>query len=184
MRIIAGKHKGRSLIVYRGKNRGSSKNKKKLPYRPTTDFLRETLFNIISGRVVDCSFADIFAGCGSVGIEAISRGASNVTFVDSNLQNINVIKDNLKKIDEKADVLKSDAINFLKNPDKSYDIVFIDPPYYLDYENRCIYAALNSEILNPGGIMILQHHIKVNLKFEPYDKRKYIPNVLSFYKKE
>ncbi len=182
MRIIAGQHKGRTIAVHKGKHQGISKNKKKLPYRPTTDFLRETLFNILGDKVINCSFADVFAGCGSVGLEALSRGAENVTFIDSNSYNLSLINTNLNIISEKAKVIKSDAVNFLKNPDKEYDIVFLDPPYYQDYENVCIAAGLNSRIVKPGGLLILQHHIKINLKIKPDEKRKYTPNVLSFYK--
>lgn len=181
MRIISGKYKGRHLIV-----EINDKKNVKIKYRPTTDFLRETLFNILGEKIINASFVDIFAGCGSVGIEALSRGASDVSFIEINRNNVNVIKKNVKNINEKekSNILFQDALGFLQNPDKKYDIVFIDPPYFEDYENKAVELAFKSEIINKNGIIILQHHKKISLDRIPKDSRRYGINVLSFFKYE
>jgi 16S rRNA (guanine966-N2)-methyltransferase len=181
LRIIAGIYKGRKLEVKLPK-KDTRKQKGELGYRPTTDFLREALFNIIGDDIKDKDFLDVFAGSGAVGIEALSRGARSVTFIESDFENIRVIKKNLAQLNAQGDVIKSDAVGFLKRAPYSYDIIFIDPPYFKNLENPCIKEALSSGVLKKDGIIILQHHIRVDLETEPYEKRRYKPNALSFYK--
>src|SRR4029450_10522331 len=132
MRIIAGAYKGRNL-----------KSPPSLEVRPTSDRLRETLFNVIAPRIVGARFLDVCAGSGAVGIEAISRGASHVTFVDSSRAMCTLIKSNLElcRIERgESDVIQSEALNYLrrfvsKQPDsgKPWGIVFFDPPYTTNY---------------------------------------------------
>jgi 16S rRNA (guanine966-N2)-methyltransferase len=173
MRIITGKHKGRKLKL-------STKNKK-VDFRPTTDFLRETLFNIINNKIIDATFLDVYAGCGSVGLEAISRGAKSVMFIEKNRDIAEIIKENLLMIHEKANIISKDAISAVNQLSETFDIIFIDPPYFENKENITVETVINSKICNPGGLIILQHHRSVKLVISPADSRRYGTNFLSFY---
>jgi 16S rRNA (guanine966-N2)-methyltransferase len=181
MRIIAGKFRGRKLMLEPGKKPRKDNKQGNVPYRPTTDFLRETLFNILGERVIDCCFLDVCAGCGAVGIEALSRGAKNVIFVEKNVLTSGVIKANLEMLKTEGKVYTSDAAGFINSCGEKFDIVFIDPPYFKDMENHLIDAALKSCIAKPGGVIVLQHESSVNLKIKPAESRRYSSNVLSFY---
>lgn len=181
MRIIAGEFKGRKLMVEPGKLPRKNSKPGNVSYRPTTDFLRETLFNILGARVINCDFLDVFAGCGSVGIEALSRGAQNAVFVEKNPATAGVIKANLKMLNVEAKVYISEAVSFIRSCNEKFDIVFIDPPYFNDMENQPVEAALHSGIVKPGGMVILQHNVRAVLKIQPAESRRYSPNVLSFY---
>ncbi|HXF42958.1 MAG TPA: 16S rRNA (guanine(966)-N(2))-methyltransferase RsmD, partial [Pyrinomonadaceae bacterium] len=126
MRIIAGEYGGRVLKSPPG-------NKT----RPTSDKLRETLFNILSGRTEGARFLDLCAGTGAVGIEAISRGADFVTFVDRSRKACALIEENLDLLavpEEMTEILSITAENFTsKKVEQSYDIIYYDPPYSEDY---------------------------------------------------
>ncbi len=101
--------------------------------RPITDRVKEALFNILANDIPDCSFLDLFGGTGSVGIEALSRGAGFVRFIDLNRPAINTIRANLEhtRLAEHAQVVQSDAFSYLKQtPDRQFDYIFIAPPQY------------------------------------------------------
>jgi 16S rRNA (guanine966-N2)-methyltransferase len=103
--------------------------------RPITDRVKEALFNILGSDIQDSSMLDLFGGTGSVGIEALSRGAAYVRFIDLNRAAIEVIRANLKntRLAEHAQVIQSDAFHYLKQaPDRSFDYIFIAPPQYKD----------------------------------------------------
>src|SRR6185295_9577325 len=166
MRVIAGKYKGRKL-----------KSPPSLEVRPTSDRLRETLFNVIAPRITDARFLDLCAGSGAVGIEAISRGATHVTFVDSSRPMCTLIKSNLElcRIERsESDVIQSDAQDYLrrfvaKQPDsgKPWDIIFFDPPYATDYlPILTIFGAESSSLLTDGGLLIVEHYQKTSLPAE------------------
>ena len=151
MRVIAGLFKGRKLVF-----------KKSKLVRPTQDRVKETLFNIISDKIVDGVCLDLFAGSGSLGIEALSRGAKSIDFVDidvtyviKNLANI--------KADNCAEVFKSNAANYIKKAYKKYDIIFLDPPWSeLILFERSLKAIFEFDILNNEGIIICEHPQEVN----------------------
>ncbi|MGH9928419.1 MAG: 16S rRNA (guanine(966)-N(2))-methyltransferase RsmD [Pyrinomonadaceae bacterium] len=166
MRIIAGKYRGRNL-----------KSPLSLEVRPTSDRLRETLFNIIAPRIADARFLDLCAGSGAVGIEALSRGASHVTFVDNSREMCSLIKSNLElcRIERSEDeLIQAEAQDYLrrfvsKQPDsgKPWDIIFFDPPYATD----CLpilntFGAHASSLLTETGLLIVEHHHKNELKAE------------------
>jgi 16S rRNA (guanine(966)-N(2))-methyltransferase RsmD len=122
IRVIAGTARGRRLNPVPGDST-----------RPITDRVKENLFNIIGRHIVRASFLDLFAGTGGVGIEALSRGAEYVRFLDLNRQAIRTIRDNLKLtgLDAGAEVQQRDALSVLRNePDKPFDFIFIAPPQY------------------------------------------------------
>lgn len=166
MRIIAGKYRGRNL-----------KSPPSLEVRPTSDRLRETLFNVIAPRIGGARFLDLCAGSGAVGIEAISREASHVTFVDSSREMCELVKSNLKlcRIERSAsDVIRSEVDDYLrrfiaKRPDsgKPFDIAFFDPPYASDYARVLnIFGTHSSSLLNEDGLLIVEHHHKTELPEE------------------
>lgn len=157
MRIVGGKHKGRKLI--------SPKDQK---VRPTSDRVKEALFNIIQNDIYNSFFLDLFSGTGSVGLEAISRGAK-VTFCDKNIPSIKLIKANLELINEKADVLNLDAfacIRFLYEKNQKYDFIFIDPPYLDNYEYDILQSLLKYPIMNRNSKIIIEHLTNKDLMFD------------------
>src|SRR5271170_6880665 len=150
MRVIGGEFRSRILKTLPG-----------LDVRPTPDRLRETLFNILAPRIEGAIFADIYAGSGSVGIEALSRGASRAIFVEQNRAAAEIIRENLRalRIDPRAELLQSRASIAL--PNVRADIVFLDPPYEAEKEYETSLATLGE---NPADLVIVQHFIKLELQ--------------------
>ncbi len=166
MRIIAGKYGGRNL-----------KSPPSLEVRPTSDRLRETLFDIIAPQITGARFLDLCAGSGAVGIEAISREAAHATFVDSSLEMCALIKSNLElcRIERSvSEVIRSETSDYLrrfiaKQPDtgKPWDIAFFDPPYATNYLPILdIFGTHSSSLLSEEGLLIVEHHHKNELKNE------------------
>ena len=147
MRIISGIHKGRKII-----------SSKKLQVRPTTDRAKEGLFNILENKI-DMNLIDVldlFSGVGTLGIEALSRGANSVKFVDNNIKVINILKKNIELLDiiDKCSIVKYDVINYLKNEKNSFDIIFADPPYG-KYKFEELYPLVSS-LLNKNGLFCFE----------------------------
>lgn len=186
MRIIAGKYRGRKL-----------KSPPSLQTRPTSDRLRETLFNILAPRISGARFLDLCAGSGAVGIEALSRGAAHVTFVDRSRKMYALIETNLKELkvsDDESEVVSKEALEFLKrqmkNAGEAFGIVFFDPPYAMDYEAVLYYIGEQAtRVLAEGGVIIVEHHRKKDLKEEVGGLKRYRmlkqgDSCLSFYRTE
>jgi 16S rRNA (guanine966-N2)-methyltransferase len=186
MRIIAGKFRGRKL-----------KSPPSLQTRPTSDRLRETLFNILAPRIESCRFLDLCAGTGAVGIEALSRGASHVTFVDQSRKMSSLIETNLKSLgilESGYQIVVPDALGYLhrhlKKGSLPFDIVFFDPPYATDYEALLNFSGDQArQILNAEGIVIVEHYKKKLLANQfaaltRYRELNQGDSVLSFYKLE
>ncbi len=163
MRIIAGKYRGRNL-----KSPPDGKT------RPTSDRLRETLFNILNPRIgEETRFLDLCAGSGAVGIEALSRGVKHVTFVDISRKNCALIEENLDHLEipeERTEVFRSDAEKFLSRSAETFDIVYYDPPYaedYLDVLRKFGFSdsadSADSKLLSENGVVIAEHHVKQTL---------------------
>jgi 16S rRNA (guanine(966)-N(2))-methyltransferase RsmD len=184
MRIIAGQFKGRHL-----------KSPPSLRVRPTSDRLRETLFNVIAPRVEDARFLDLCAGSGAVGIEALSRGARHVVFVDRSRRSCSLIEANLalcRIANDQQVIYCSEAGEFLRQskPEIPWDIIFFDPPYKDDYLKTLEFlGAHESQLLSEDGLLIVEHHHK-NLLLETIDKLhrtrllKQGDSSLSFYSAE
>ena len=158
MRIVGGKLKSRKLSV-------SSKAK----FRPTADRVKESIFNILEGEIEEKEVLDLFAGTGNLGIEAISRGAKKVTFVDSSTWSAKTIKKNLEDLGclGCAEILKLDykkAIQKLAQKGRKFDIVFADPPYLLGYPQKTIDCLKKEKILNRNALLIIEYHKKEGLK--------------------
>jgi 16S rRNA (guanine(966)-N(2))-methyltransferase RsmD len=168
MRIIAGKYRSRILKSLKG-----------LALRPTSDRLRETLFNVLGPGVVGSRFLDVFAGTGAVGIEALSRSAADVTFIENHAPAAKLIRQNLDslKITAGYTILVADAHTALQKlaarhtpstPD--FDYVFVDPPYaaHIDYARTLEFLA-TANFLAPDALVIFEHHHKFQLP-EQFDR--------------
>lgn len=160
MRVISGLYRGRVL-----KNPPDNKT------RPTSDRLRETLFSVLAPRIdEETRFLDICAGTGAIGIEALSRGAGFVTFVDRSKKSCALIEENLDKLnipEEQTEILGFDAENFAGREHKSgWDIAFFDPPYEAEYGIVLHEFGFNKTLLNEGGILVVEHHFKKNVPDE------------------
>lgn len=175
MRIIGGKFSGRLI------NAPNS-----LPVRPTTDYAKSALFNILSNRIdfEEVKVLDLFAGIGGVSMEFISRGAKHVTSVDINFKCCSFIKETASKFDVKnLTVIKSDVFKFLKSCDKKFDIIFADAPFDLNETDNLPDLVFEKELLTENGILIVEHQAKRILKSrtEADEIRKYGNCAFSLY---
>jgi 16S rRNA (guanine(966)-N(2))-methyltransferase RsmD len=154
VRVIGGIHRGRRLRTVEG-----------LAVRPTSDRLRETLFNILAPRVTGSRFLDICAGSGAIGIEAISRGARQVTFIDNSRRSCSVIEANIRALGIENDVavINRDAAAALKQlakEDKQFDIAFFDPPYASGLYDQVMRLLDEQALLSAGGVLVAEHRAK------------------------
>ena len=160
MRIIAGTYRGRNL-----------KSPPSMQVRPTSDRLRETLFNILAPRISNVRFLDLCAGSGAVGIESLSRGAAHVTFVDRSRKTCGLIEANLDHCrvpEEQTEVVNEEASDFLRHSlvrnAQPWDIVFFDPPYKEDYLRVLSFLASHAQkLLTSDALVIAEHHHKNQL---------------------
>ena len=181
MRVIAGKYRGRKL-----------KSPPSIQTRPTSDRLRETLFNILAPRIEGTRFLDLCAGTGAVGIEALSRGAARVIFVDRSRKMSALIAANVESLEvtDATEIATTEALEFLRRHIKHhepFDIIFFDPPYAEDYEAVLGFIAEHAaEILQADGMVIVEHHKKKLLSDEPplewYRELKQGDSMLSFFR--
>jgi 16S rRNA (guanine(966)-N(2))-methyltransferase RsmD len=161
MRVIAGTYRSRILKSLKG-----------LALRPTSDRLRETLFNVLGAGVSGSRFLDLFAGTGAIGIEALSRGASQVSFVENHAPAVELIRRNLESLAVKSGVtiLAVDAHRALdmlndkkKSGDLPFEYIFVDPPYAAAEEYaRVLHFLGTSDFLSPSTTVIVEHHHKFN----------------------
>jgi 16S rRNA (guanine(966)-N(2))-methyltransferase RsmD len=150
MRVIGGEFRSRPLKSVPG-----------LDVRPTPDRLREALFNVLAPRIAGVIFADLYAGTGAVGIEALSRGASRAIFAEQNRAAVNVMRQNLKSLDleARAQVLQGRATALIGG--MHADIVFLDPPYDLSGEYETALTKLGQR---PPQLVIVQHDVRLKLE--------------------
>ncbi len=177
MRVITGSARGRKL-----------KTPETYDIRPTTDNVKESLFNIIQFDIEGRQVLDLFAGTGQLGIECLSRGAAGVTFVDRDRDAVRIVRENLKSCGLSAPVIQEDALRYLDRGQR-FDLVFVDPPY----DSGLYEAVLNRinlvDILSDGGIIICEARRERELPemSAPYQKGReycYGKVKLCFYKKE
>lgn len=178
IRIISGIYKGKRL------------NKVRSPLvRPIPDKLKESLFNIIQEELKGSVFLDGFAGTGSVGIEALSRGAEKVVFIDEYFPAIRVIKTNLKKcgVEDRVQIIHKEfnrAVIQLAKENMKFDMIFLDPPYKLIEERNPLKVIKKREILESGGKIILRHYYKTKFEAKYYEPQRQVTigdDTLSFY---
>ena len=158
MRVITGSAKGLKLKTLPG-----------VETRPTTDRIKETLFNMISDSVVEARFLDLFSGSGAIGIEALSRGAKEAVFVENNRKAVNIIRENLQhtKLLEKSKIITQDvltAINILDSQD-SFDVIFMDPPYENHVERKVLEALDFSTLVDTQTLIIVEASKETSFDF-------------------
>lgn len=167
MRIIAGKYRGRNL-----------KSPPTLEVRPTSDRLRETLFNVLAPRIQETRVLDLCAGSGAIGIEALSRGAAHVTFVDRSRKMCGLIESNLdltRVPEDETEVIQSEMTDFLRAFVKEdgkqrfsargpWDVIFFDPPYDSDYLAVLkLFGLPGDNLISKEGMLVAEHHHKKEL---------------------
>ena len=149
MRVIAGSARRLNLVTPKGMNT-----------RPTSDKIKETLFNILAFDLYGVTFLDLFSGSGGIGIEALSRGAKHCTFVEKDKEALSCIRKNLETtgFTEKADVYGHDVFSALYNlhPKDKYDIVFMDPPYDSGFEKNALSVLAGLDITDPDAMFIIE----------------------------
>ncbi len=158
MRVIAGDAKRLKLIAPKG-----------MDTRPTSDKVKETLFNILAPEVLDVSFLDLFAGSGSIGIEALSRGARSAAFIEKDKNAAACIRTNLETthLSDRAVVYPYDVLTFLHNlkSNEKYDIVFMDPPYDHDLEKSVLSILSGCDILSDDALIICECSIDTDMSY-------------------
>jgi 16S rRNA (guanine966-N2)-methyltransferase len=175
MRVIAGSARGMTLTAPR--DRGT---------RPITDRVKETLFGILGERVVDARMLDLYAGSGAIGIEALSRGAESVTFVERGRDALAALRQNLERtrLRDRADVQAGDVVRWLASvhPDQRYDLAVLDPPY----EERAILAPLERlvPLLGSGATVVVKHFWRTEVPpiagLEAWRERRFGETALTF----
>jgi 16S rRNA (guanine(966)-N(2))-methyltransferase RsmD len=155
MRIIAGHRKGRKLAT-----------KYDATTRPTTDRVRENVFNVLFGlvEIQGARVLDLFAGCGAYGLECYSRGAKEVIFNDVDKKAVEVIKKNCKSVGCESLVLNLDFKNALeKLGGKQFDIIFLDPPYESDFAVKSVEIIMKQNMLSDTGIIVIESEKELNI---------------------
>lgn len=159
MRVIAGSARRLNLKTIEG-----------LDTRPTTDRIKETLFNMINPRLPGSTFLDLFSGSGGIGIEALSRGAAQAVFVEQNPKAVECIRENLRttRLEERAVVMACDALTGLKRLEgKNYvfDTVFMDPPYDRDLEKLVLQYLAGSGLIDGDTVLITEASLKTDFSY-------------------
>ena len=158
MRVIAGKAKGHKLKTIEG-----------LQTRPTTDRIKETLFNMIAFDLPQCKFLDLFSGSGAIGIEALSRGAKKAYFVENNQKAIACITENIEHthFSDKSVILKQDVFSALKGSitDVTADIIFLDPPYNQAYEKKVLEMLRESPYVNEDTLIVVETSLETSFDY-------------------
>lgn len=182
MRVIAGKARRLPLSCPKG-----------LDTRPTKDRIKETLFNIIQNEVPGSVFLDLFSGSGSIGIEALSRGAKKAYFVDKSKIAVDCIRENLQftKLIDDSTIIGRDAIDALYSIHEEHvDIIFIDPPYSNDLEKKALDALLEFDYIDSSTLIIVEADIQTDLEeyanrgYQIEREKRYQKNKLIFFRKQ
>ena len=165
MRVITGRYKGHRLFAPSGKI-----------IRPTTDRTREFLFSYLGDMIKDAYLLDLFAGTGNISYEFASRNCKEITAVEQNFKCSGFIKETVQKLNfENINVVKNNVFNFLKFTNKTYDIIFADPPYDLEGIDKIPELIFSRQLLNKEGWLIIEHSKKTELEHLPHfsQQRKY-----------
>ena len=161
MRVITGTARGRRLLEPEG-----------MAIRPTTDMVKEALFNIIQFDIEGRRVLDLFAGTGQLGIEALSRGAAEAVFCDESRSAVKLVRANLERCGLKGRVELCDSLGYLKGAGK-FDLVFLDPPYDTNLLEKALELIQNVDILNDGGIIVCESR-----------REKALPEAVAPYRKD
>lgn len=182
MRVVAGQAKGRRLKAPPGQR-----------VRPTPAKVKEALFSILAHQIIGARILDLFAGTGSIGIEALSRGAKRAAFVEQHPDSIQTLMDNLKECDflSRSRIHRCNALNFLRKIRPSvelYDIVFVDPPYHTGILTKLLPLLSRGGMITRTGVMIIEHFHKIRLpdrigELYRFRTNRYGDTGLSFYRR-
>lgn len=179
MRIISGIHKGKRIIAPHNNS-----------IRPTTDFAKEALFNILNNQYYfeNLSVLDLCCGIGSISFEFGSRGCKNITSVDQQSSTLRFINKTAEDLDLKITTVKSDLFKFLDKTTQQFDLIFTDPPYsFTDAQfEKIAKTVFDRNLLNEDGLLIIEHAKQTDLSQLPYFKnsKKYGGSMFSFFSKE
>lgn len=157
MRVIAGEARSLPLRAPEG-----------MDTRPTTDRIKETLFNMLQGHLSDSIFVDLCSGSGAIGIEAISRGAQKAYFVENAPKAVKCIQENLKftKFEDRSVVLKQDVVSALSGiREKAVDVVFMDPPYQANLEQPVLECLYRMPYVNEDTVIVIEADLKKDFEF-------------------
>lgn len=176
MRIIAGKYKGRQL-----------QSAKDQSIRPTTDKIKEYIFELLGDFITDAIVLDLFCGSGSLGLEALSRGARNAAFVDSSANSLKVLRRNISslKVEEPLKVIKKDTEQFLKKNKQPFDLIFADPPFKWDKFNDMLPLIFKPDNLSEYGLFVVESEKshEVNWEGDSYEilrQKKFDRSLITF----
>lgn len=179
MRIISGFLKARRFSI-----------PKSFPSRPTTDFAKEGLFNVLEHQMSldELEILDLCAGTGNISFEFISREAGNVTAVDTNSNCLRYIRKNAEefKISEQLETIKSDILYYLKRTDRKFDLIFADPPYDYKSHSEIAQMVFERELLKEDGLLIIEHGRHTKMENDPHFElvRQYGNVYFSFFRKD
>ena len=169
MRVIAGKYKGRMLF-----------SPKDQSIRPTTDRIKENVFNLLQGRLAGASFLDLFGGSGAMTVEALSRGAVKAVTVDASRDSVALIKRNFQKVGvgNEAQILEVTYDIALKRlSGEKFNVIYLDPPYKAGYEKDVLDKIVLCGVLSEGGVVVYEHATECPFVYEGelkvFDCRKY-----------
>jgi 16S rRNA (guanine966-N2)-methyltransferase len=180
MRVITGLYKGRIL-----------KTVKDLSVRPATDRVKQTVFNMLANRIElqGTNVLDLFAGSGSLGIEALSRGAAHVTFVENGEQAVRYIEENVRTLgcEEMSDVDETDAMYFLSHARSPFDLIFADPPYEFGRTTDIPEMVFERKLLKHHGYLVVEHATSVRFAstrlYHAGPERKFGRTLVTFFRK-
>lgn len=178
MRIISGIRRGHKLLEFEGED-----------VRPTTDRVKESIFNLIQMFVPDSECLDMFAGSGALSFEAISRGASGAVCIDADKRSVDIIKKNAASLgfSDRCEIVNMSCFDYIEKCEKKFDIIFLDPPYNRNFIEPVLDGILKNDILNDDGIIVLESdgtdfHDGVD-GLSIYRQRKYGRTYITVYKK-
>ena len=175
MRIIAGKYRGRVLKEFKGTD-----------IRPTSDRVKESVFQILTSYFAGARVLDLFAGSGALGIESLSRGADEAVFNDLSKDSLLVLQANLKKVGERAKVYNLDYQSCLKALSGKFRLIFLDPPYRMDVSEECLALIRERKLLEEGGLAVYECEKELSAPdgWETADMRSYGRTKVYFFKEQ
>ncbi len=176
MKVTFGKYGGRKLIDNTFEH-----------IRPTADMVKQAVFNKLADKIIDAKVLDLFCGTGALGIEALSRGAKEVVFVDKDKRSIAFTEANLKNLKIEAKTINNDfeiALKILKG--QKFDVIILDPPYKGGFYEKALENIAKFDVLEEDGIIICEHDKDIKIDFNPFelfDERGYGIKMVSYLKK-
>ncbi len=172
MRIIAGKYRGRTLATFKGEE-----------IRPTSDRVKESVFQILSARIPGARVLDLFCGSGALGIECLSRGAAAAVFNDVRAESLSLLEKNLARVAEPREIYRLDFRTYLESASGAFDLIFSDPPYRADFLPEIARLVARRSLLKEGGLLVHESE-REQLPPEGWelsDVRRYGRTVVSFF---